>query len=72
MKQTVYLHKLLPELYRPSEQVRMRQREHPSQAIRHFDEGSRAWLQCVGSFFLMFNSFGLTNSFGISLCRLTL
>ena len=28
------------------------------------DAGLRAWSQCAGSFFLLFNSFGLSNSFG--------
>lgn len=28
------------------------------------DTGFEAWLQCLGSFFLLFNSFGITNSFG--------
>lgn len=29
-----------------------------------YDHGTRAWLQCLGSFFLLLNSFGLTNSYG--------
>jgi MFS family permease len=31
------------------------------------DNGLRAWLQCAGSFFLLLASFGLINSFGLSL-----
>ena len=31
------------------------------------DGGLNAWLQCVGSFFLLMNSFGVINSFGSAL-----
>lgn len=35
-----------------------------SQSITIPDGGLLAWSQCAGSFFLLFNSFGIINSFG--------
>ena len=32
------------------------------------DGGLTGWLQCLGAFFLFFNSWGIVNTFGIYLC----
>lgn len=37
-----------------------------------YDAGMVAWIQCAGGFFLMMNSWGLVNTFGMFLYRWTL